>query len=105
VRPAAGLVLALVAGNAIQVRAGASVLGPTTRPASTEPAAIASPLPHLVVMLNDLQRIYRTAFLLPVKLVVAVTAPNTKIVGLAVTAYRPEGTEQVFFTDNCLQCG
>lgn len=39
------------------------------------------------------------------KLVVTVTAPNTKLVGLAVTTYHTEGRNQVFYTDNCLQCG
>jgi hypothetical protein len=39
------------------------------------------------------------------KLLVTVTAPNTKLVGLVVTAYQPNGSAQVFFTDNCLQCG
>jgi hypothetical protein len=39
------------------------------------------------------------------KLVVTVTGPNTKLVGLVVTAYQPSSGAQVFFTDNCLQCG
>jgi hypothetical protein len=39
------------------------------------------------------------------KLLITVTAPNTKLVGLVVTTYRPDGRDQVFYTDNCLQCG
>jgi hypothetical protein len=39
------------------------------------------------------------------KLVVTVTAPNTKAAGVIVTGYRPAAVEQLFFTDNCGACG
>ena len=67
VRPAADVNLALVAGNAIQVRAANTLLGPAGPPASASLASV-PPMAQLVVVLDELQRRYGDRFLIPTEM-------------------------------------
>ncbi|WP_018791315.1 hypothetical protein [Salinispora arenicola] len=64
VRPAVDVILALVNGNAIQVRAADTLLGPA-RPPTPAPSVSAPPMARLVVVLDELQRRYGARFLIP----------------------------------------